>query len=63
MEEIIKDQLQSLKKQREQTTRELRDISFNGMQDFTRKAELETQVNLIDSRIDILLDRLQTVTS
>lgn len=63
MEEIIKDQLQSLKKQREDMNIEIRRIDFNGMQDYTKKMELEKQIREIDNRIDILLDRLQTVTS
>lgn len=55
--EIIEKQIELLGKQRESLMFSLKETDFSNMQAFQRKAELDLQINKIDSRIDTLLEK------
>lgn len=56
--EIIESQIRLLGEQRDLLSKDLIDIDFSNMQAFQKKAEVDLQVNKIDTRIDVLLDKL-----
>lgn len=56
--EIIESQIRLLGEQRDLLIKDLVSIDFSNMQAFQRKAEVDLQVNKIDTRIDVLLDKL-----
>lgn len=56
--EIIESQIRLLGEQRDLLIKDLIDIDFSNMQAFQKKAEVDLQVNKIDTRIDVLLDKL-----
>jgi len=56
--EIIEQQIEILGKQRESLMYSLKEIDFSNMQAFQKKTEVDLQINKIDIRIDLLLEKI-----